>query len=191
MSHIPRLSVSRPQMTSSTPVYLPLLGGSVASGLVSTGAEGIVGSSEAAIFYHPICLGMVGSCIHFVESQEHFHFLHQSRQEGLASVTQDFHWNAMPTDNLLHKQLGNCGSGLTCHCKHFWPLGQIVDETTAYWFPSWECGNWITSTPIRSKGPATGIGVIGGFTAHPGLRVAHTKQPLHHLLTSLRIPGHQ
>ena len=61
-------------------------------------------------------------------------------------------------------------------------------NTRVYWF---DLGNWRTSTPIRSKGPATGIEVSGGLIVFPVLYVAQVMQARFHLLTSLLMFGHQ
>ena len=74
-------------------------------------------------FDQPICLGVVGRCIHFVQTQQCLYFF-----EGTASVGEDFSGYPMATNDLFHQQSFNGGCRLVRYWKDLWPLGQVIHK---------------------------------------------------------------
>ena len=57
-------------------------------------------------FNQPICLGMICGGVDFLRSHHGTQFLHQVGEEGRSMIREQLGRNSMPTDDLLHQQLG-------------------------------------------------------------------------------------
>ena len=79
-------------------------------------------------FYQPISLWVVGGRIGLVDSHDLVHSLHQFGQESGASIREEFTWDTMSADDLLHKQACDRGSCLVGHRIGFRPFGQEIHK---------------------------------------------------------------
>ena len=88
-------------------------------------------------------------------------------------------------ENLCDEYIRNCQCCMVPCWEGLRPLCQSTN-TIVYLLSFDDLVNWM-STPTQSNGPATGIGMSSGVTAHRRLHGVQTMQALHHLTTSFRI----